>query len=57
MNKEHAFSIFWSEEDYCWVAIYGVFSTLSGLGDTPQAALEELLTAWALVGQDRGVTL
>lgn len=45
LTKEGKFAIFWSEEDQEWVAIHSEFPSLSGLADSPVAALEVLLEA------------
>ncbi len=46
MNKLPTIITFYSEADACYIATFEQATHISGLGDTPQEALEELNTAY-----------
>jgi predicted RNase H-like HicB family nuclease len=56
--KDHHINIFYSEEDGGYIADIPDFEYCSAFGDTPQKALEEILTAkrlWIEAAQASGI--
>lgn len=46
-NTPQSFTITWSTDNTCWIATSNWYLYLSGHGDTPQEALDELLRVTA----------
>jgi predicted RNase H-like HicB family nuclease len=54
---DYHINVFWSDEDQSWVADIPDLPKCSALGDTPQAALQEVLLAkraWIESAKDHG---
>ena len=45
MSEYHISSLFWSDEDACWIADIPNLKFCSAHGQTPDAALREITTA------------
>jgi predicted RNase H-like HicB family nuclease len=55
--KDYHINLFYSEEDECYVADIPDLAFCSALGDTPEAALQEILvakTAWIEAARENG---
>jgi len=55
--RDYHINIFWSDEDMCYVADIPDLRFCSAFGETPEAALREVLSAkaaWLAAARERG---
>jgi predicted RNase H-like HicB family nuclease len=55
--KDYAINVFYSDEDGCYIAVVPDLEGCSAFGDTPEAAVHELMIAkelWLDAARERG---